>query len=122
MPPGYLFLCPLADMALDVPSRFRLPDCPTYWSLDPSGTKHLTMEEAEKLGFPIFTIEVKVAGWSWDESVYNGIRQFHQAKGFGPDSQDVAHKLGHKLYEISKEPDVPFAHAQSAAVPVNPLR
>ncbi|KAJ7602277.1 hypothetical protein B0H17DRAFT_1122512, partial [Mycena rosella] len=51
-------------------------------------------------------------GWSWENSVYNGIRQFHQAKGFDPDSLDVARELGYPLMKILKEPDGPFAHVE----------
>ncbi|KAJ7455174.1 hypothetical protein FB451DRAFT_984505, partial [Mycena latifolia] len=71
-----------------------------YWSLDPSGVERMSLEEAEQLGFPSFELEMKYQGWSWDESVYNGIRQFHQAKGFDPDSQDVALELGHPLFRL----------------------
>ncbi|KAJ7669812.1 hypothetical protein B0H14DRAFT_1028322 [Mycena olivaceomarginata] len=39
-----------------------------------------------------------------------GIRQFHQTKGFDPDSQEVAIHLGHLLYELSSEIHIPFAH------------
>ncbi|KAJ7601997.1 hypothetical protein B0H17DRAFT_969390, partial [Mycena rosella] len=83
-----------------------------YWSLDPSGAEHLSREEAEQLGFPIFTIEMEVGGRSWDESVYIGICQFHQAKGFDPDSQDVTRELGYPLIKILKEPDGPFVHGE----------
>ncbi|KAJ7607015.1 hypothetical protein B0H17DRAFT_34891 [Mycena rosella] len=99
-------------MQPEIPRRFRLPDCPVYWSLDPSGADHLSMEEAEQLGFPIFTIEMEVRGWSWNKSVYTGIRQFHRANGFDPDSQEVARMLGYPLYEISKEQDGSFAHVE----------
>ncbi|KAJ6555797.1 hypothetical protein B0H19DRAFT_1070961 [Mycena capillaripes] len=47
---------------------------------------------------------------SWDTTVYAGIRQFHKAKGFDLDSQDVARSLGQPLYELSGVKDVPFAH------------
>ncbi|KAJ7455153.1 hypothetical protein FB451DRAFT_1516876 [Mycena latifolia] len=69
----------------------------------------MSMEEAEQLGFPAFELEMKYGGWSWDENVYTGIRQFHQAKGFDPDSQDVAKELGCPLVQISTEGDGPFA-------------
>ncbi|KAJ7821418.1 hypothetical protein B0H13DRAFT_1660301, partial [Mycena leptocephala] len=32
---------------------------------------------------------------SWDADVYAALRQFHRAKGFDPDSQDVARHLGY---------------------------
>ncbi|KAJ7252948.1 hypothetical protein C8J57DRAFT_1519741 [Mycena rebaudengoi] len=92
IPHGYLFLCPLKDLQDSFPSEFRYPACPAYWSLDPSGTERLGSEEAERLGFPSFT--------SWDDLVYAGIREFHEAKGFDPYSQDVAREFGYPLYEV----------------------
>ncbi|KAJ7721812.1 hypothetical protein B0H16DRAFT_1473704 [Mycena metata] len=84
-PPGYLFLCPTTDFQTGSTS-FRWPDCPAYWSLDPSGVDRLSTEEATQLGFPAFKLTTKFEGSSWDTSVYAGLRQFHQAKGFDPDS------------------------------------
>ncbi|KAJ7472511.1 hypothetical protein FB451DRAFT_989749, partial [Mycena latifolia] len=100
IPSGYLFLCPLADLQSDKPSYFRHPECAAYWSLDPSGVERLGMEEAEQLGFPAFELKMEPRGWFWDESVYAGIRQFHQGKGFDPDSLDVALKLGYPLLQL----------------------
>ncbi|KAJ7455196.1 hypothetical protein FB451DRAFT_1143981 [Mycena latifolia] len=112
IPPGYLFLCPLEDLQSDSQSYLRHPECAAYWSLDPSGVERLGMEEAEQLGFPAFEFEMKALADSWDESVYNGIRQFHQGKGFDPDSQDVALELGCQLYQLSADADGPFAHGE----------
>ncbi|KAJ7223413.1 hypothetical protein GGX14DRAFT_330627, partial [Mycena pura] len=71
-----------------------------YWSLDPAGIVRLSAEDAKNLGFP--AIELKITAWgrSFDGSVYDGLREFHQAKGFNPDSQDVARHLGYPLYEV----------------------
>ncbi|KAJ7858600.1 hypothetical protein B0H13DRAFT_1471805, partial [Mycena leptocephala] len=70
------------------------PDCPAYWSLDPAGVKRLGTEEAVHFGFPSIELTTTVFGRSWDASVYAGLRQFHRAKGFDPDSQEVASHLG----------------------------
>ncbi|KAJ7687776.1 hypothetical protein B0H17DRAFT_1012996 [Mycena rosella] len=70
------------------------------------------MEEAEELGFPVVNIEMAARGRSWDESVYKGLHQFHQAKGFDPHSLDVTDKLRYPLFKISKEPDGSFAHGE----------
>ncbi|KAJ6463005.1 hypothetical protein C8R45DRAFT_1108067 [Mycena sanguinolenta] len=51
-------------------------------------------------------MSIQIGGYSWDASVYAGLRQFHQAKGFNSESQDIALYLGHKPYQFS----VPFAH------------
>ncbi|KAJ7461444.1 hypothetical protein FB451DRAFT_1497136, partial [Mycena latifolia] len=110
IPSGYLFLCPLADLQSNNPSYFRHPKCPGYWSLDPSGVEPLGMEEVEQLGFPAFEFTMNADTTSWDESVYTGIRQFHQAKGFDPDSLDMDLKLEYPLYQLSADADGPFAH------------
>ncbi|KAJ7310824.1 hypothetical protein DFH08DRAFT_668408, partial [Mycena albidolilacea] len=95
----YLFLCPAKDLQTG-PSSFKWPDCPAYWSRDPSGAEHLTMAEATQLGFPSIQSTLNVKGWYWDDSVYAGLHQFHQGKGFDPDSHEVALHLGYPLYQM----------------------
>ncbi|KAJ7366410.1 hypothetical protein DFH08DRAFT_678573, partial [Mycena albidolilacea] len=85
-----------------------------YWSLNPSGVDRLTPEEATQLGFPTFRCTTEVVGCSWDASVYEGLRKFHQAKGFDSDTQDLAWHLGHPLYELWSENNSWFAHGESA--------
>jgi hypothetical protein len=76
-------------------------------SLDPSGVERLSMEDAINLGFPSIQFSISVGGRSWDASVYAGLNQFHQAKGFDPNSQEVARNLGHPLYQPTAERDAP---------------
>ncbi|KAJ7767106.1 hypothetical protein B0H16DRAFT_350778 [Mycena metata] len=102
LPPGYLFLCPASDFQVG-PNLFRWPDCPAYWSLDSSGTNRLSADDARSAGFPSFGLLTGVQVVSWDESVYEGTRQFHEAKGYDPYSQDVARHLGRPLYHLSPE-------------------
>jgi hypothetical protein len=52
-----------------------------------------------------------VHGGSWDASVYDGIRQYHEAKGFGPYSHEVALELGSPLFQLSCNQEA--LHAQS---------
>ncbi|KAJ6599440.1 hypothetical protein B0H10DRAFT_1685030, partial [Mycena sp. CBHHK59/15] len=92
-PPGYLFLCPLEDLQFG--GRFRHPPCAAYWSLDPFQGKELP-----GCMFPSITLEVAAYLPVWDSAVYEGLRRFHSAKGFDPDSQDVAQHLGYPLYEL----------------------
>lgn len=106
---GFLFLCPTEHFRIG-PSSFCWPDCPAYWSLDPSGVERLTAEEATDLGFPSLEFYTTVSVRSWDASVYAGIREFHQAKGFDPESQDVARYMGYPLYQLFDERDPPFVH------------
>jgi hypothetical protein len=72
------------------------------------------MEDATALGFPTISLSTKIYGKSWDDSVYEGLRQFHQAKGFDPDSLDIARHLGEPFYQLAGEIDIPFAQGKSA--------
>ncbi|KAJ7794401.1 hypothetical protein B0H13DRAFT_2512498 [Mycena leptocephala] len=53
-----------------------------------------------------------VEGLSWDASVYDGIRQFHKAKGFDAYSQEVALELGDSLFQLSCDRKALFSHMQ----------
>ncbi|KAJ7724016.1 hypothetical protein B0H16DRAFT_329679 [Mycena metata] len=108
---GWLFVCPDAQLHSG-PCSFRWPDCAAYWSHDPFGTVRLSPEEAEEAGFPLITLELMVRGDSWDSIDYAELWKFHQAKGFAPDSQEIARHLGHPLYQLCDEVAVetPFAH------------
>jgi hypothetical protein len=112
-PTGFLFLCPPEDFETSS-SSFRWPVCPAYWSLDPSGAGRLTLEEATWLGFPALDCTTEIYGYYWDTNVYEGLRKFHRAKGFDPDTQDVARHLGHPLYQLLSESTSQFAHGKSA--------
>ncbi|KAJ6602944.1 hypothetical protein B0H10DRAFT_1887139, partial [Mycena sp. CBHHK59/15] len=57
---------------------------------------------------------MEIHGYSWDGSVYTGLRQFHQGKGFDPDSQEISRHLEYPLYQVSCELDVPFAHVEES--------
>ncbi|KAJ7843295.1 hypothetical protein B0H13DRAFT_133335 [Mycena leptocephala] len=52
-----------------------------------------------------------IYAFSWDHSVYTGIRQFHQAKGFDPCGQEVALALGCPLLRVSCQQDTLFEHS-----------
>jgi hypothetical protein len=46
------------------------------------------------------------AGFSaqyWDANVYAGLRKFHKAQGFDPDSPELALHLGDPLYQLSED-------------------
>ncbi|KAJ6452403.1 hypothetical protein C8R45DRAFT_1083360 [Mycena sanguinolenta] len=121
-PPGFLFLCPKEDFRSG-PSSCCCPSCVGYWSLDPSGVDRLSPEEATQLGFPTFELAAEAVGYYWDDSVYEGLRQFHRAKGFDPYSQDVARHLGLPLYQLFPQDDICFVHMDGddvdAAYPAN---
>ncbi|KAJ6462921.1 hypothetical protein C8R45DRAFT_911857 [Mycena sanguinolenta] len=103
-PPGFLFSCPREDFLTGL-SSFRYPICTAYWSLDPSGVDRLSLEEATRLGFPSFDLSTSAAGCYWDASVYEGLHQFHEAKGFDPYSHDVARHLGLPIFQLSSQHD-----------------
>ncbi|KAF7327000.1 hypothetical protein MSAN_02491700 [Mycena sanguinolenta] len=107
-PDGYLFVCPPEDLRMGHHS-LKWPDCPAFWSLDPSGAVRLGSEDAKALGFPLIHIETVFYGNSWDESVCEGLRRFYAGKGFNPNSQDLARGLGYPLLELSTEKVSPVA-------------
>jgi hypothetical protein len=110
-PTGLLFLCPGKDFR-NGSSSVGWPDWPAYWSLNPSGVDRLSTKEATWLGFPPLRLTTTLRGRSWDTGVYAGLRQFHEAKGFDPEIQDIARHLGLPLCELSWEVDLPFAHGK----------
>jgi hypothetical protein len=111
-PKGFLFLCPPKDFQIGQ-SSLRWLDCPAYWSLDPLGLNTLSLEDAASLGFPAPELSMNVSASWWDASVYAGLRQFHQAKGFDPENRAVVRYLECPLYELSNKIDVPFGHSKS---------
>ncbi|KAJ7835798.1 hypothetical protein B0H13DRAFT_1913424 [Mycena leptocephala] len=108
--PGYLFLCPLAELQAGAPRSFRIPDRVAYWSLDPSGVDRLCDEAAQDLGFPVIQLQVIIVGASWDAGVYNRIRQFHEGKGSNPYSEEVALAIGYPLFQLSCDREALLAH------------
>ncbi|KAJ6532592.1 hypothetical protein B0H19DRAFT_965756, partial [Mycena capillaripes] len=113
LPPGFLFLCPLTELQTELLGHFQIPACAAYWSRDPSGMERLSAEEARNAGFPNIKFCMWVHGRSWVDSVYTGIRQFHEAKGFHPYSQEVAREVGYPLLQVSCEQEDLFAHCES---------
>ncbi|KAJ7829136.1 hypothetical protein B0H13DRAFT_2289796 [Mycena leptocephala] len=110
LPPGYLFLSPLVELETDASATLRTLDRPVYWSLDPCGLGRLRDEEAHDLGFPAIYVEMDVLGKSWDASVYDGIHQFQECKGFDPYSQEVTVELGYLHFQVSGDQHTTLAH------------
>ncbi|KAJ7673901.1 hypothetical protein DFH06DRAFT_751243 [Mycena polygramma] len=113
LPDGYLFVCPTSDFNAG-PCSFRWPDCPAYWSLDPTGAERLSTEDAKILGFPMLHRETFMEGTYWDDGVYAGLRRFQEAEGYNPETQDACQDLGYPLYELSSELDAPAACCSNA--------
>lgn len=85
------------------PSSFSWPDCPAYWSIDPSGIEGFSENEATELGFPSIQFALRIWLQSWESAVYNGLLRFHQAKGFDPYAPTVARRLGYPRFELADE-------------------
>ncbi|KAJ7057443.1 hypothetical protein C8F01DRAFT_992050 [Mycena amicta] len=95
-PNGYLFYD-----ALGLWRPLQKKSSQVFWSLDPLGREQLSWKEAREQGFPkLFIISNNVRTSQWDTSVYQEIHAMHIAKGFNPDSQDVARHLGYPLFEL----------------------
>ncbi|KAJ7057444.1 hypothetical protein C8F01DRAFT_1372121 [Mycena amicta] len=92
-PNGYLFYSPIGLQLPKKPSQI-------FWSFDPLGREQLSWKEARARGFPKLILSNFVEAFQWDASVYEEIRAMHIAKGFDPDTQDVARHLGYPLFEL----------------------
>ncbi|KAJ7303637.1 hypothetical protein DFH08DRAFT_825735 [Mycena albidolilacea] len=68
-----------------------------YWSFDPAGLDQLTHETAEDIGLPTPKFTIESYGLFLEEEETNLIREFHAAKGFDPESQDVAIAMRYPL-------------------------
>jgi hypothetical protein len=110
-PPGFLFLCPRENFEIG-PSSFGWPDCAAFWSLHPSGVDRLTLQPATDLECPSFRLTTTLRGYSWDASVYEGLRQVQRGKGFDPDTQDLALHLDSPIYRLASEDNSLFAHGK----------
>ncbi|KAJ7620284.1 hypothetical protein FB45DRAFT_929886 [Roridomyces roridus] len=96
---GYLFLCPPESLRTGATS-FCWPACPWFWSVDPAGIHPLSNDDALSMGFPAVELATTIWGRCWDTSVYDGLRQFHAAKGFDPESQELAQHMEFPLFEV----------------------
>ncbi|KAK7029958.1 hypothetical protein R3P38DRAFT_2523925, partial [Favolaschia claudopus] len=101
---AFLFLCPQRSFQVG-PVSFKCPECVAYWSLDPLGVDRLSEAKASEFGFPTIRPSITGSSIDWGDTVYAGLRQFHQGKGFDPDSQDLARHLGHPLYQLYSDYD-----------------
>ncbi|KAJ7326178.1 hypothetical protein DFH08DRAFT_884999 [Mycena albidolilacea] len=106
---GYLFVCPAKDFEV-WPHSVRWPNCPAYWSFDPTGNHRIDAQDTINSGLPSVHLQTSIHGLSWGPNVYAGLCLFHHAKGFNPESQEAAEHLGHPLYEVSHWQNGPFAY------------
>ncbi|KAJ7627434.1 hypothetical protein FB45DRAFT_868653 [Roridomyces roridus] len=106
-PGGYLFVCPPKHLRTG-PESFGWPQCAWFWSMDPNGDHPLTEQDARRFGLPGIQMRIEVSGRSWPSSVYEGLKTFHAAKGFDPESQELAQQLELPLLEVSGEGAAPL--------------
>ncbi|KAJ7057454.1 hypothetical protein C8F01DRAFT_332751 [Mycena amicta] len=92
-PNGYLFCSKSWQPLRKKPSQ-------VFWSLDPLGRERLSWKEACTLGFPKLIFSMMGIPRQWDASLYEEVRAMHIARGFDPDSQDIARHLGYPLFEL----------------------
>jgi hypothetical protein len=71
-----------------------------YWAFDPAGLDRLTHEIAEDIGLPTPEFTIVPYGLFLPEVETNLIREFHAAKGFDPESQDIAIAMRYPLVDI----------------------
>ncbi|KAJ7366225.1 hypothetical protein DFH08DRAFT_1002918 [Mycena albidolilacea] len=88
-PAGFLFLCPEKHFKITT-TLFRWPEYLAYWSRNPNGVEHLTMDKVTCLGFPPLEFKSRILGASWDSNVYAGLRRFQEEEGFNPDTPEYA--------------------------------
>ncbi|KAJ7690992.1 hypothetical protein B0H17DRAFT_1288314 [Mycena rosella] len=81
----------------------------------------LAGEEAQNLVFPTIELEMEAVVLSWDPSVYDGIRQFREAKGFDPYNLDVARHLAKRLFQLCEGSEVSFACGSLMVQAMSPL-
>ncbi|KAJ7142028.1 hypothetical protein C8R43DRAFT_1109223 [Mycena crocata] len=74
-----------------------------YWSLDAAGVDRLSAEEAKGLGFPSIQLNTTMELFIGDAKLFGSLRQLHEAKGFDPDSQDIARHLNLRLFQMCYE-------------------
>ncbi|KAJ7607717.1 hypothetical protein FB45DRAFT_947568 [Roridomyces roridus] len=107
--PGYFFMSPVEHFTR-ASNALGFPQDPWFWSFDPTGKDRLAAEDAAKQGFPEVKMRMRLRTLFWDASVYDALRKFHTARGFDPDSQEVAIHLGYPLYQLASEREETFAH------------
>ncbi|KAJ7757339.1 hypothetical protein DFH07DRAFT_772821 [Mycena maculata] len=93
---AHLFVCPLQFLISVRDNRYTLAPSdfsPYFWASGPAGTKLLAPDECDNLGLPRLKLSFQSWGTFWEPYHYSAIQEFHQAKGFDPESLDVTRLL-----------------------------
>ncbi|KAJ7207486.1 hypothetical protein GGX14DRAFT_567437 [Mycena pura] len=104
LPPDDVYLFLFRPQVVLVDDKFTITTPPDsekyYWAFDLAGFDRLTQQTAEDIGLPRLEFSLCLSDprdrWRDDEI----IGQFHAAKGFDPDGQDVAIARGYPLVGI----------------------
>jgi hypothetical protein len=102
----YLFLfCPQVQLqdghlSIEVPRQSEAH----FWSFSPDRKERLTESKAEELGVPKVLLQTLVYGQSWSKQQYNLIHEVQLAKGFNPETSELAKYLDYPLPIIHHGP------------------
>ncbi|KAJ7792133.1 hypothetical protein B0H14DRAFT_3160438 [Mycena olivaceomarginata] len=98
----YLFLLnPQVEVLDNQLTIINPPDAEKYyWAFDPAGLHQLTHAIAEDIGLPTPEFTIVLRGLVLEEKETKLIREFHAAKGFDLESQDVAIAMRYPLVDI----------------------
>ncbi|KAK7007497.1 hypothetical protein R3P38DRAFT_2792265 [Favolaschia claudopus] len=102
-----LFLPPLSAFLALGCTHLQYPTLQTeqpFW-FDPISKQPLSGKTAQELGLPEIEIAIRVKSQYLDQSTLKSLREFHRAKGFAPDTQDIAKQLKNPLYYFGNEGD-----------------
>ncbi|KAJ7627225.1 hypothetical protein FB45DRAFT_1060000 [Roridomyces roridus] len=77
---GYIFLCPVSHLR-PAPGSVSWPECPYFWSMDPTGVERLSADDAAAHGFPTVELRTQFRSEYWDGTAYEGMRKLHELKG-----------------------------------------
>jgi hypothetical protein len=78
---------------------FHVPPEP-YFAFDLNGANQLTDDMHIERGLPKFSLELSEQYGLWSDTEYQLLWNFHRAKGYDPDSQNIAAACGYPLIDV----------------------
>ncbi|KAJ7110588.1 hypothetical protein C8R44DRAFT_261561 [Mycena epipterygia] len=101
---AHLFACPIEIVSSGPRIRIEFPESGQfYWALDEGGSTRLSQKECDDIGIPRMKFKHTAAASFWEIYHYNAIREFHEAKGFDPYTEEVTRTLGLDVVEWERE-------------------
>jgi hypothetical protein len=108
---AHIFPCPIDVRHRGVRTGLEFPHTDHwYWSLEPSGISTMTLEESDSIGLPRWKFYFLPILNTWREYHYNAIREFSEARGLDPYSNDVARLLGSPFKLAEMESNYPTSN------------